>query len=68
MVMNQDILAGKWKQMKGSLKQIWGKFTDDDIEQINGSYDKLIGMIQERYGHTREQAEKECAAKCETGK
>ena len=57
--MNQDIFAGKWKQLKGSLKQMWGKLTDDDIQQINGSYDKLIGIVQERYGHTKEQAEKE---------
>ena len=56
-------MAGKWKQLKGGLKQIWGNFTDSDIEKIDGSYDKLIGIIQERYGHTKEQAEKECAEK-----
>ena len=57
--MNQDILAGKWKQMRGELKTWWGKLTDDDFERIGGQKDKLIGLIQERYGYTREQAEQE---------
>ena len=62
--MNEDILKGKWTQLKGSMKQFWGKLTDDDVEQIDGNFDKLVGKIQEHYGHTREQAEKECKAKC----
>ena len=57
--MNQDILAGKWKQMRGELKTWWGTLTDDDVERIGGQKDKLIGLIQERYGYTREQAEQE---------
>jgi len=57
--MNQDILAGKWKQMRGELKTWWGKLTDDDVDRIGGQKDKLIGLIQERYGYTREQAEQE---------
>ena len=57
--MNQDILAGKWKQMRGELKTWWGKLTDDDFERIGGHKDKLVGLIQERYGYTREQAEQE---------
>ena len=57
--MNQDILAGKWKQMRGELKTWWGKLTDDDFDRIGGQKDKLIGLIQERYGYTREQAEQE---------
>jgi uncharacterized protein YjbJ (UPF0337 family) len=57
--MNQDILAGKWKQMRGDLKTWWGKLTDDDFERIGGQKDKLVGLIQERYGYTREQAEQE---------
>ena len=56
---NQDILAGKWKQMRGDLKSWWGKLTDDDFEWIGGQKDKLIGSLQERYGYTREQAEQE---------
>ena len=61
--MNTDILKGKWKQLKGSIKQTWGKLTDDDVEQIDGSYDKLVGKIQERYGHSKDQAEKEAKEK-----
>ena len=57
--MNHDILAGKWKQMRGELKTWWGKLTDDDVDRIGGQKDKLIGLIQERYGYTREQAEQE---------
>ena len=56
---NQDILAGKWKQMRGDLKSWWGKLTDDDFEWIGGQKDKLIGLLQERYGYTREQAQQE---------
>src|SRR4029077_18125968 len=56
---NQDILAGKWKQMRGELKTWWGKLTDDDVDRIGGQKEKLIGLIQERYGYAREQAEQE---------
>jgi uncharacterized protein YjbJ (UPF0337 family) len=56
---NHDILAGKWKQMRGELKTWWGTLTDDDVERIGGQKDKLIGLIQERYGYSREQAEQE---------
>ncbi len=57
--MNEDILSGKWKQMRGELKTWWGKLTDDDVDRIGGQKDKLVGLIQERYGYTREQAEQE---------
>jgi uncharacterized protein YjbJ (UPF0337 family) len=57
--MNRDILAGKWKQMRGELKIWWGKLTDDDVDRIAGQKDKLIGLLQERYGYTHEQAEQE---------
>jgi uncharacterized protein YjbJ (UPF0337 family) len=57
--MNQDILAGKWKRIRGELKTWWGSLTDDDVERIGGQKDKLIGLLQERYGYTREQAEQE---------
>jgi uncharacterized protein YjbJ (UPF0337 family) len=57
--MNQDIFAGQWKQMRGTLKSWWGKLADDDIEWIGGQKDKLIGWIQEKYGQTREQAQQE---------
>lgn len=57
--MNSDQFEGKWKQMKGSLKQRWGKLTDDDITTLSGKKDELVGKLQERYGITREQAMKE---------
>jgi uncharacterized protein YjbJ (UPF0337 family) len=57
--MNQDQMAGKWKQMKGAVKQRWGKLTDDDLTTMTGKKDELVGKIQERYGITREQAQKE---------
>jgi uncharacterized protein YjbJ (UPF0337 family) len=57
--MNQDIRSGKWKQMRGDLKTWWGKLTDDDVDRIGGQKDKLVGLIQERYGYTREQAEQD---------
>ena len=56
---NQDLLAGKWEQARGKVKQWWGKITDNDLERISGRIDQLIGVVQERYGYTREQAEKE---------
>ena len=58
--MNQDIAEGKWKQMKGDVKQWWGKLTDDEIEQISGKWDTLVGKIQEKYGYDKQRAEKEC--------
>lgn len=57
--MNQDIFAGQWKQMRGALKSWWGKLADDDFERIGGQKDKLIGLVQEKYGQTREQAQQE---------
>ncbi len=57
--MNRDILQGKWKQLKGAAKQKWGKLTDDDLDRVEGSRDELVGMIQERYGKSRDEAERE---------
>jgi uncharacterized protein YjbJ (UPF0337 family) len=57
--MNDDILAGKWKQVKGRVREWWGDLTDDDIEYIAGKRDRLLGMLQERYGYTREEADEE---------
>ncbi|MCC2643838.1 MAG: yjbJ [Nitrospira sp.] len=54
-VVNQDQVAGRWKQFKGELKKKWGEFTDDDLLAIEGSVDKLEGKIQERYGDRREE-------------
>jgi len=57
--MNWDQFEGKWKQMKGSLKEKWNKFTDDDLDRIAGRREQLIGKIQERYGIAKEAAEKQ---------
>ncbi len=56
--MNSDILKGKWNQIKGDVKKRFGKLTDDDMMQIEGDTTKAAGIIQERYGYTREEAEK----------
>ena len=54
--MNTDILEGKWKQLKGSIKDQWGKLTDDDVDRIAGNYEKFEGTLQERYGWKKEEA------------
>ncbi len=55
--MNQDILEGKWKQLKGRVKQTWGKLTEDDLDRLSGNRDELVGVVQERYGWEREKAQ-----------
>ena len=57
--MNSDQLQGKWKQLKGSVKEKWGKLTDDDLEVIAGNQEQLQGKIQEKYGITKEEAAKQ---------
>lgn len=57
--MNNDILEGKWKQLRGKVQEEWGDLTDDELDQINGKRDQLIGKIQEKYGYSRDQAERE---------
>ncbi|MGY6532829.1 CsbD family protein [Glycocaulis sp.] len=57
--MNADEFKGKWKQMSGEVKSRWGKLTDDDLTEIDGEREKLIGKLQERYGKSREAVEKE---------
>jgi uncharacterized protein YjbJ (UPF0337 family) len=58
-VMNTDIIQGKWHQLKGSAKAQWGKLTDDELDQVNGESEKLVGLVQERYGYARQRAEQE---------
>jgi len=57
--MNWDQIAGNWKQVKGVVRERWGKLTDDDVDVIAGKRDILLGKIQERHGIAREEAEKE---------
>jgi uncharacterized protein YjbJ (UPF0337 family) len=56
---NWEQIEGKWNQLKGAVKQRWGKLTDDDLDVIAGKKDELLGKLQEKYGITKEQAEKE---------
>lgn len=57
--MNDDMLQGKWKQVKGNIKEKWGKLTEDEIDRIDGKAENLIGKIQEKYGKTKEAAREE---------
>jgi uncharacterized protein YjbJ (UPF0337 family) len=57
--MNWDQIKGKWTQAKGSAKQQWGKLTDDELTQIEGDKDRLVGKVQEKYGVAREEAERQ---------
>ena len=52
--MNQDQAQGKWDQIKGRAKKAWAELTDDDFKKAEGSADKLFGVIQERFGDTKE--------------
>lgn len=57
--MNKDIFEGKWKQVQGQAKVWWGKLTDDDLAKVEGKFENFLGVLQEKYGYTREQAEQE---------
>ncbi|CAL1239643.1 CsbD family protein [Candidatus Methylocalor cossyra] len=57
--MNWDQIKGNWHQLKGTVKAHWGRLTDDELERIAGDQERLVGVIQERYGITREEAEKQ---------
>ena len=57
--MNWDQIQGKWKQMKGDLRTRWGKLTDDDLHTVGGEKDKLVGVIQERYGIQKDEAQRQ---------
>ncbi|MFZ5749871.1 MAG: CsbD family protein [Pseudomonadota bacterium] len=56
--MNWDIVEGKWAQLKGSVKEQWGKLTDDDLTEVAGKRDQLVGKVQEKYGWAKNEAEK----------
>lgn len=60
--MNNDILSGKWTEVKGKLKEAFGKLTDDDLLQVQGSTDRILGVLQERYGYSKAQAQQEWTA------
>jgi uncharacterized protein YjbJ (UPF0337 family) len=54
--MNEDVLAGKWKQLKGSIKAAFANLSDDDLTEAEGDSERLLGKLQERYGYTRDEA------------
>ena len=57
--MNEDVMKGKWKQLKGEVKSQWGKLTDDDLKNIAGKRQQLVGKLQERYGVLKGDIEKQ---------
>jgi uncharacterized protein YjbJ (UPF0337 family) len=57
--MNSDIVEGKWKQMKGSIQAKWGEITDDEFDQVKGNRERLIGLVQEKYGKRKDEVKKE---------
>jgi len=54
---SNDILSGKWHELKGKVRQQWGKLTDDDLTKLNGKTEELAGVLQQRYGYAKNQAE-----------
>lgn len=59
--MKKEQFEGQWKSIKGKIKEKWGKLTDDDITQIQGKREHLVGFLQKRYGYSPERAEEELA-------
>ena len=57
--MNWDHIAGRWQQLRGRIREQWGKLTDDDIDVIAGKRDQLVGLLQQRYGTTRDEIERQ---------
>ena len=57
--MDWDEIERNWTELKGEVKQHWSKLTDEDVEFVKGKYAELLGLLQERYGHAKEQAEQE---------
>lgn len=57
--MNTDTFKGQWNQLKGRVRRQWGKLTDDDVDQIQGNAEILIGKLQERYGRSKDEAQKD---------
>ena len=57
--MNDDTLKGQWMQLKGKVREQWGKLTNDDVDQVQGQGEQLVGRIQERYGVAKEDARRQ---------
>jgi len=56
---NEDIFKGKWKEIKGSVKAKWGNLTDDDVTKVEGQSEKLVGILQKKYGYSKDKAQEE---------
>ena len=56
--MNWDVIQGKWKQLKGEARMQWGKITDSEWDELAGNKDKFLGKLQERYGWSKDEAQK----------
>lgn len=63
--MNKDQFKGSWRQFKGELKKHWGKFTDNDLLEAEGDYDKFLGVVQKRYGDQKEAVQRWAEEWCE---
>ena len=59
---DKDIFAAKWTQLRGKIRERWGKLTDNDLDQVHGRWEQMVGLLQERYAYTRERAESELGA------
>ncbi|HZK84913.1 MAG TPA: CsbD family protein [Desulfosporosinus sp.] len=57
--MNEDVFKGKWKEIKGSVKAKWGNLTDDDVTKVEGQSEKLVGILQKKYGYSKDKAQEE---------
>jgi len=66
--MNSDIFEGKWKEMRGQIKEWWGKLTDDDLDRVDGKADQFVGLLQQKYGYTKEYAQEEVNRRLEAAK
>jgi uncharacterized protein YjbJ (UPF0337 family) len=63
----QETIMGNWRQLKGKVKQQWGQLTDDELQQAEGNYDQLVGLIQRKTGHARNQIERTLGELSEKG-
>lgn len=57
--MNRNILEGNWKQLRGSIREKWGELTDDELDQVAGKRERFAGLLQEKYGYTQLEAERQ---------
>jgi uncharacterized protein YjbJ (UPF0337 family) len=57
--MDTNVFEGKWKQLRGKIKEEWGQLTDDELDEAAGKRDQMVGLLQEKYGYTKNKAERE---------